>query len=555
MRKIKYLGTLLAVLALTGCSGNSDTNVNAAPSVVGVKDFQVIVNTTVDFLDGVAALDKEDGDITPKMAIEITPHVDVKDGYATFTKTGEYVVNYTISDSKERASTKKSYVSVVARDKYVGFDMPQNFYGETNGKASFTTCGMVDGDFLVKAKDHEVAEDVKILRKFNLKTNLLYTFNYEVESKCEGKVTALADGSLIGEMYLEEGFNNLSFKHIVVDKEEDKAEVEIALCFGAISDKNIDLTIRSLKTSYPQKEGDVVDLTEGFSFIGRVERRIDEAQGVDGNAWFEPDGKTAVLEVTKACEEYWPAGMFVNTGITLKEGTRYNFYIDIEAVNEQTFNVIFQKDQWDEVRIEGVYNELATNGSYERSALITSKTAGPLWLYVEGGVHTNNIKIRNFKVEEILNASGEDKYVISDYSEFHDTNIGGATFNSNLGNFVYEIEKFGESDGNEKVNSQAFYVSGGGSNYVLSFRAKASKPIEVVVAAPVSGGWDPTLMWAKINLSDNWTVYTFYFNNNSSDRDHIIAWQFGSKANQQYENVKVEVSDVQITLRNRELDG
>ena len=53
---------LVAVL-LAGCTPQQE--VNKAPSVVGVKDVKCVVNSTVDFLDGVAALDKEDGDITP----------------------------------------------------------------------------------------------------------------------------------------------------------------------------------------------------------------------------------------------------------------------------------------------------------------------------------------------------------------------------------------------------------------------------------------------------------------------------------------------------------
>ena len=84
---------------------------------------------------------------------------------------------------------------------------------------------------------------------------------------------------------------------------------------------------------------------------------------------------------------------------------------------------------------------------------------------------------------------------------------------------------------------------------------KASEPIEVVVAAPVSGGWDPTLMWNRIYLSNKETNYTFFFNGNGSDRDYMVVWQFGSFNNQRYENVDVEVSKVSISLRNRELDG
>ena len=63
MRKSKYLvGSLLTIFAIASCNNNTAPTSNSAPTIVGVKGFQCIVNTTVDFLDGVAALDKEDGD-------------------------------------------------------------------------------------------------------------------------------------------------------------------------------------------------------------------------------------------------------------------------------------------------------------------------------------------------------------------------------------------------------------------------------------------------------------------------------------------------------------
>ena len=98
-------------------------------------------------------------------------------------------------------------------------------------------------------------------------------------------------------------------------------------------------------------------------------------------------------------------------------------------------------------------------------------------------------------------------------------------------------------------------MNGSGGNYVLSFNAKASAPIELVVAAPVSGGWDPTLMWSRIYLSEKETNYTFFFNTNGSDRDYTVVWQFGSGNNQKYQNVEVEVNNVSISLKNIELDG
>ena len=77
----------------------------------------------------------------------------------------------------------------------------------------------------------------------------------------------------------------------------------------------------------------------------------------------------------------------------------------------------------------------------------------------------------------------------------------------------------------------------------------------MVVATAVPVAWDPTLSWNRVNLSEEESVYTFMFNKNGSDKSYEIVWQFGSANNQKYHDVKVEISDVSISLRNRELDG
>ena len=154
MRKNKLiLGLcLLPAIALSGCGENNPTPIatNGAPIIVGVKDLECVINTRIDLLDGVAALDKEDGDITPKMNITINPEVEVVDGYATFKDEGTYTVTYSVTDKDQRNTIKRSFVDVVLREKYISFDMPSGFYSETNGAAIFDTCGMVNGDFVVK---------------------------------------------------------------------------------------------------------------------------------------------------------------------------------------------------------------------------------------------------------------------------------------------------------------------------------------------------------------------------------------------------------------------
>ena len=551
MKHFKLInGIALLTLMVTGCSQQSNQTSNLPPSVVGVKGIQCVVNTTVDFLDGVTALDREDGDLTPNMKIEVTPHVDVVDGYATFREPGEYSVLYSIEDSEGRKTQKKSYVEVVSREEYVNFAMPDGFYSEANGHAKFEKCGMYNGEFVIKAKGHEVAEDVKISRKFKLNTNLQYTFKYQIDSNSAGKVKVLADGFECAEVKIETGLSTLSFKHIVLDKVEERKNVEISLCFGNING-DIDLKISKLEVEYPQEEGTIVDLTESFSFMGRVISRIEN--GIEGNTWAENDGHTAVLEITKPVEgRIWEGGMFINTGITLKAGVTYTVSYDITSDEDKPYEVIVQRGQWDEYKYHQTYYPHPAHETVDITP--DNDTKGALWLYVQSGNQSNHVRMSNLKVEEHLGAVGTDSYIIEDYGEYH---AGGynCVLETNLGDFKYTIDKFAPNDGDEKVATPTFFVNGSGANYVLSFEAKATKPIEVVVAAPVSGGWDPTLMWSRITLSENATNYTFFFNGNGADREYKVVWQFGSTNNQKYENVEIEISSVSISLKNRELDG
>ena len=80
MKKLKFLILPLtaAAVLLSACGGEP---VNQGPELRGVSDITCLVNTYVDLLDGVAALDAEDGDITPRLQITVTPETAVDNGY------------------------------------------------------------------------------------------------------------------------------------------------------------------------------------------------------------------------------------------------------------------------------------------------------------------------------------------------------------------------------------------------------------------------------------------------------------------------------------------
>ena len=66
-----------AAATLSACGGE---DVNQGPELRGVSDITCLAETSVDLLSGVAALDEEDGDITPNILITVTPRVEVNGG-------------------------------------------------------------------------------------------------------------------------------------------------------------------------------------------------------------------------------------------------------------------------------------------------------------------------------------------------------------------------------------------------------------------------------------------------------------------------------------------
>ena len=550
MKKTKLLALpVLATLMFTGCASAPETT-NKAPSVVGVKDIQCMVNSTVDFLDGVAALDNEDGDITPALEITVIPHVEVNGGYAYFNEVGEYTVTYKITDSDGRTAQKKAYVDVVDRETYKTFAMPEGFSAHSNGTAKIEKCGLENGAFKLEATGGEIAEDVKLTRTYTLATDVQYTFRYTVNSDSAGKIKVLADGDDCAEIAVKEGKNILSFVHTArkQDKEEER-DVVIDVCLGGLGDMK--WVIEGVETEYPQEEGKEVERAVDFNFVGRVTPRIEST--ARGNAWADLDSNFACLEIDETCPDIWLGGMFINTEISMKAGVTYTISFDVESELSNQYEIKFQNKQWDEKQIgDMVYNP--EPGHKECEVTVTEQNAGSLWIYVQSGTVKNRIRISNLSVIEHLNATGKDTFAIEDFTEFHNANYN-SVLTTNSGSFSYEIENFSSVDNEHTVTSPSFMVSGSCSNYVITFKAKATKPVEMIVAAPVYGGWDPTMMWSKVNIGEEEAVYTFRCNGIGADRLYTIVWQFGSSLNQQYHNVKIEISDIKISLKNGELDG
>jgi hypothetical protein len=102
---IKLSFAFLGLLFLIACSGEVATNL--PPSIDGVLDQTVEVGSQVDFLNGVTALDPEDGDLTASIKVD-SSLVDLETA-------GTYSVTYSVSDSEGLSSEVTATITVTSK--------------------------------------------------------------------------------------------------------------------------------------------------------------------------------------------------------------------------------------------------------------------------------------------------------------------------------------------------------------------------------------------------------------------------------------------------------
>lgn len=546
-RAIKIIAASAAAVILSvtvaGCNGET----NSLPEVDGAHDIDCIINTSVDLLDGVVALDSEDGDITPDMRITVSPQVKVDNGYAVFPEVGEYSVTYKVEDSNGGAYEKTVIVNAIARTWYYDFRTVSGFRGYASGGASLTKNGMYNGEYFVEGSGAQVAEDIALMRTYTLDNGYNYTFTYNYESSVGGRAYVLADGLRAAELTIAEGEGSFSFTYLPRGSGA-VSDTEISLLLGNLGE--VSFNLKSVSYQRPRGE-ETEDLTADFSFNGRVISRFD---GTSGNSFAGEGGATAVLELREASGDIWRGGMFINTGIVTEAGQTYGISFDVSAINDNPFEVIVQRGQFDEKKYLTEYMSNATELKHVSDIFTpTAENAGDLWLYVQSGNAVNDITLRNLKITVVRSGDKTENIVMKDFV-LSDSEGRGSTMTTADGGFTVNIPTFADTDWKQQVASPEFYVSGSGENYIITFRAKATKPVVCVFAAPLYGGWDPTFAWQRITITEDEQVFSVWCSESGGNRYNNFVWQFGSTVNQRYSDVTIEITDIEISYKNNTLD-
>ncbi len=535
----KIILPLVLLLIITGCKKNDS---NTAPKIEGVSSIECIVYSSVDLLDGVLAYDKEDGDITKDMNITVSPSVNVSNGYAIFDKAGNYKVSYSICDSSGLKTEKKSDITVIDREVFYDFSNPNGFYIETAGNTILNSSGMKNNEYKILAQNCEVAEDLKLSRVFNLDSGYDYQIRYNFFSSASGIIKFLVDGNLADEQFISQGDNIITFNY----NTKNKSTITLSLLLGELAN-DLEFKLNNVETERNQPTGEI-ELLNSFT----VENRFD---GTEGNA-YKTDEKSAKLEVTKESNDDWRAGMFLNTGIEMNSGNTYKVSFDINRLELKKCDIVFQYKQWDAVGKEYGFinvNEDINQTSHSIEFTVSDDNFGSLWIYVQSGTNINEILLSNLSVKTTLTGTKKEYINVSDFTNSNDGfNCTFETFN---GGFKYYIEEFGSIDYEQKVTSPSFYLDGSGKNYIITFKAKATAKTEVVFAAPIADGWDPTWVWHRFEITEEEKTFTFYGTDNNIEAYNCFVWQFGSTKNQKNKNVTINISDIKISLKNTEYDG
>lgn len=125
MKKILTLYVLiLAVLLLAACQ-DEPAEENVAPTISGVQaEVEIDLGQSWDALDGVAASDPEDGNLTSSIVVTSIPVLTLTEGIVTPSETGDYYFTYTVVDSEGEEVEAYTTLSVlpVVSEKVVFID-------------------------------------------------------------------------------------------------------------------------------------------------------------------------------------------------------------------------------------------------------------------------------------------------------------------------------------------------------------------------------------------------------------------------------------------------
>ncbi|MDX9692165.1 MAG: DUF5011 domain-containing protein, partial [Acholeplasmataceae bacterium] len=179
MKKTLYLLLLIiSLLALISCQEEVAPEDLIPPSIVGTKNIDYrIGNPEPNYMDGVAAYDNVDGNITTSIIVD--------DSDVNLEEVGVYSLVYSVVDSSDNLSTTSVSVSVLPGNQPIDVNIPV-IIGYSHIKYVFgdSEPNYLEGVTAFDIEDGYITENIVLdISNVDLNTLGVYTVTYSIEDE------------------------------------------------------------------------------------------------------------------------------------------------------------------------------------------------------------------------------------------------------------------------------------------------------------------------------------------------------------------------------------
>lgn len=592
----KSLGKIISValcgvmlLTAVACGQKKE---NTAPEIKGVADTSVMVGNEIDLLKGVTASDKEDGDLTSKISIEVMPSLDIKNGKATPTTAGSYELTYSVTD--KGGETAKEYATLTVTKEtaekklYKEFDFTKVTKADGNGwtanigENAAGTAEFSEGAVKFKITNPGNGDGDVQLALFGLDLNKAdYTVKIWAKSTANTYCHLLAVDANATEWKTFGGAYN-----VVIGTEVKPLELHFAAEAG---DKTNLLINMGKITPNPDNAADTTP-AEFTLLIDKIE--IYEISGTESkvpsyNCAFDNseasvtveagDGavaNVAIADSAKVTIESYPTSggvwsiktNLILNGVTVEEGKKYYYTFKVKADKAQGGECLVESlSMYDGQRAN--FAGFSIEAGEEKTVtgvFVAEKTVNDPVIRLQLGNASEGVTSNTLVFDDIefgeLAGDKETKKTINSFSDNlsmiktfngtdEDNDLGVGTIYAEGGKLVYRIDQGGVTDWHNKLiigTGEEPLVLEADSYYTVEITAKADKDVHCGFFLNPQGGWDPRI---ADGMDITTTEKTFTFRTTDTfilDMNFEMLFQFGSEATSKLGAVNVEFSNITI---------
>ena len=582
---ILCLALLLSVSACGGASGD-----NTAPAISGVADQAVEAGTEFDAFAGVAASDKEDGDITDKIVVTSLPEISFSNGKATISDPGSYELTYTVTD-KGGLEAKAYATLTVTRQTgeavvYQTFDFGVTGEVDDHGWEAVVAEGVqATGEHKQGAFVFEIADpgngdgDIKLAKPgFALEAG-----DYCV--KVWAKSSAPTYAHLMARNEQAEGWETFGG---VFNARIEENIAPIVLNFSSAGEGSTELLLHLGKiTPNPENPDDTtpsnftvtIDKIEIYKSTGEeheVEAFSSDLKAADAVSVEAGDGAAASFDGGVVTIESYPTeggvwSIKANLGLgdnTITKDVKYFYRFTVNAEKGVSGEALVESlSLYHEARANFNGLNAAAGEDVVVSGVFTAESdvSDPVIRLQIGnapeGATSNKITVKDLvfgtvegdKKTEKTTDSFSVPFAGDDYSwgtfnaTDEDNERGVGTIWTENGSLFYRIDQGGVTDWHNKLYMNLTLPAD--SYFTVEITGKASKPVSCGFFLNPSGSWDPRVLEGIDFTTEE---QTFRFDTKDTlilDMPFEMLFQFGSAELADMGDVTIEISNITIWQR------